>query len=575
MSYDTTRRKTLALLGATVAGGATLTGNAAAADGTASLKRFVQEPAGAEVTGLRVTPGGAMFLNAQHPSETNPAPYNTHAVGAVYDFDGAAQGIENLSLQTGDAAKTLTVAGDYEHQVLAHGGDALGDGRKFGVAVDANGDSMDEPSSAFDSDAVNGATTEPEADMNVFVPTADDETEGYLFTNFEAQPGMVGRMKISREDATSEWTVKGKENLDFRPLGGTWNNCNGWISPWGTPLSSEEYPSEAAPWYDPDETTYGEDAMARYLGEFGNPYRYGYVVEVPEPTTEETPTPVKRYALGRLSHEVGIPMPDGRTVYLSDDWGGGVFCKFVADRKNDLSAGTLYAAKLEQDGTDDPATAGFDVEWVRLAHGEESDIESWIAEYDGQDESADADYITADDVRDWANGEAPDDRVAFLEPRKAAAAKGATNEWQKLEGLATKPNPKPGDALYVACSNVHATMADYDGDVQLEENPQGAVYEARLSGNYDVKRLEPALVGYPHSTAHAGEGAASPDNTLWGPDNLEVLADGTGLFGEDGDRELPSGETLNFIWAFDDGETRGRGSEHRNGGNGRRSGRGR
>ena len=308
MPFETTRRTTLALIGAV--GTAALTGTAAGKpDEPASLKRFVQEPAGAEVTGLRVTPGGAMFLNAQHPSPDNPAPYDTHAIGSVYNFAGAAQGIENLPLQTGDAAKTLTVAGDYEHQVLAHGGDDIGDGRTFGVPVDANGDTMDD-------------VMEPEVDMNVFVPTAEDETEGYLYTNFEAQPGMVCRMKISREDATSEWTVHEKENLDFRPVEGTWNNCNGWISPWGTPLSSEEYPSDAATWYDPDATTYGnaEAKIERYLGYFGNIYRYGYIVEVPEPTSEETPTPVKRYALGRLSHEVGLPMPDGRTVYLSDDW---------------------------------------------------------------------------------------------------------------------------------------------------------------------------------------------------------------------------------------------------------------
>ncbi|MFB6166523.1 MAG: alkaline phosphatase PhoX [Haloarculaceae archaeon] len=547
MSHDTTRRQTLALLGAAL-GSTALTGSAAAdtAGSTATspvLQRFAQEPLGAEVTGLRVTPGGAMFLNVQHPSEDNPAPYDTHAVGAVYNFDGGSAAVESLPVQTGSDARRLSLAGAYEHQVLAHGGDDLGDGRKFGVPVDADGANMDD-------------VMEPEADMNVFVPTADDETEGYLFTNFEAQPGMVGRMRISRADTTSEWSVHETENLDFRPLGGTWNNCNGWISPWGTPLSSEEYPDEAAAWYDPDQDAYGEDAMARYLGEFGNPYRYGYVVEVPEPTTAETPTPVKRYALGRLSHEVALPMPDERTVYLSDDWDGGVLCKFVADERADLSSGTLYAATLDQDDTDDPARAGFDVEWIRLAHGEESEIESWIAEYDGQDASADADYLTADDVRDWANGEAEDDRVAFLEPRKAAAAKGATNEWQKLEGLATKPDPRPGDELYVACSSIRGTMADYDGDVQLENNAQGAVYSATITGNYDVERLEPALVGYPHSNAHAGDGAASPDNTLWGPDNLEVLADGRGLFGEDGDRtDDAHGETLNFLWLFAPGRT--------------------
>lgn len=56
-------------------------------------------------------------------------------------------------------------------------------------------------------------------------------------------------------------------------------------------------------------------------------------------------------------------MPDARTLYMSDDdsakynhkvyntASGGVLFKFVADVKGDLSAGTLYAARLTQDDT--------------------------------------------------------------------------------------------------------------------------------------------------------------------------------------------------------------------------------
>jgi hypothetical protein len=42
-------------------------------------------------------------------------------------------------------------------------------------------------------------------------------------------------------------------------------------------------------------------------------------------------------------------MPDQKTCYLSDDSkGGAVQPKFVATNAGDLSAGTLYAAKLTQ-----------------------------------------------------------------------------------------------------------------------------------------------------------------------------------------------------------------------------------
>ena len=424
-----------------------------------------------------------MFLNAQHPSEDNPAPYDTHAVGAVYNFDGASTGLENLPLQTGSDAETLAVAGDYEHQVLAHGGDPI-DGatrirrpagrqrRRHGRAE--HGVRLGRRQRGDDGTRGRHERLRPdERGRDRGLPLHELRGPARHGRPDAHQPrGRHPRVDRPREGEprlpTAEGHVEQLQRLD-QPVGDA--ALQRGVSGRGRRRGTTRTRTPPA-----------RTAMTRYLGEFGNPYRYGYIVEVPEPTTEETPTPVKRYALGRLSHEVGLAMPDGRTVYLSDDWDGGVFFKFVADRKRDLSSGTLYAAKLHQDATDDPAKAGFDVEWIELAHGEESEIESWIAEYDGQAESADADYITDDEVRDWANGEADDDRVAFLEPRKAAAAKGATNEWQKLEGLATKPNPKPGDALYVACSNIHGTMADYDGDIQLEENAQGAVYEATHHG---------------------------------------------------------------------------------------------
>ena len=71
----------------------------------------------------------------------------------------------------------------------------------------------------------------------------------------------------------------------------------------------------------------------------------------------EKPELARHYVMGRLSHENDTFMPDGRTVYMSDDdtvkytnpkWNtnsGGVFFKFIADQKVDLSSGTLYVAK--------------------------------------------------------------------------------------------------------------------------------------------------------------------------------------------------------------------------------------
>src|SRR5690606_40053464 len=86
-----------------------------------------------------------------------------------------------------------------------------------------------------------------------------------------------------------------------------------------------------------------------YLGgTFPNPYDYGYIVEITEPTAA-APVPVKHFTLGRSAHENPIIMPDEKTVYLTDDGGFKAFYKFVADTAGDLSAGTVYAATLTPD----------------------------------------------------------------------------------------------------------------------------------------------------------------------------------------------------------------------------------
>lgn len=49
--------------------------------------------------------------------------------------------------------------------------------------------------------------------------------------------------------------------------------------------------------------------------------------------------------MGRFSHEAAQVMPDGRTVYLTDDFSGGCFFKFVANTFGDYSTGQLFAYK--------------------------------------------------------------------------------------------------------------------------------------------------------------------------------------------------------------------------------------
>ncbi|UPW01185.1 PhoX family protein [Halorussus gelatinilyticus] len=601
--YD--RRDTVAILATLALGGRASTATANAQEGGGSdgegsgqgggesdaesgptLNRLATTALGAEITGLFLTTDGELFFNVQHPDENNVLPYDEGTVGALVGarIDELPSDFESVQMPDSriERERVRTAVGSY--QPLMNGGDRVpnsGDG--FGVVYSATGEPM---------------TDGMWPDFNGFV--RDGDRAGYLFTNWERSPGLVTRMRVERRGrpGAAAWQVTDAMNVDFRPVEGTWTNCFGTVSPWGTPLSSEEYEPPADVWYDPEQETYGngDGRMAEYLGYWGNPYRYGYVVEITEPKSSD-PTPEKRFAMGRFSHENAVVMPDRKTAYMSDDGTGTVLFKFVADSAGDLSSGTLYAARAKPGRGNDPANVAFDLEWVELAHGDEEQIASWIAEYDGQDESTDADYITDEQVQQWAKGNAPDDRVAFLESRKAAAAKGATDEFRKMEGITVKfpqaGRAEPGDYLYVAMSEVNETMADGEGTIRLQGNDYGAVYRMELRENFDVSRMEPVVTGGPSANICGGcpydarpdsastvcrdcafnptreeeESANSdasgatlfgtdpmraqvdPENAIANPDNLLVTGNGRVVIGEDSEFH-----ENNMVWLYDPGE---------------------
>jgi secreted PhoX family phosphatase len=70
-------------------------------------------------------------------------------------------------------------------------------------------------------------------------------------------------------------------------------------------------------------------------------------------------------------------MPDNKTVLMGDDATSGGIFMFVADVAGDLSAGTLYAAKLTQTSATGAADGGaFTLNWIKLGHATSSEIEA-------------------------------------------------------------------------------------------------------------------------------------------------------------------------------------------------------
>ncbi|HRX88973.1 MAG TPA: PhoX family phosphatase, partial [Steroidobacteraceae bacterium] len=182
---------------------------------------------------------------------------------------------------------------------------------------------------------------------------------------------------------------------------GTFANCAGGKTPWGTYLTAEENVTdyfgrgesmlattpdgalrEAHRRMPPLQTSlYGWEYVDPRFNLELNPselLRFGWIVEI-DPQRPDQP-PRKRTALGRFEHEGAntILAPDGRVaVYMGDDERFEYVYKFVTrdafdakqpDRNRDLlDEGTLYVARFDADGTG---------EWLPLVHDENGPLSS-------------------------------------------------------------------------------------------------------------------------------------------------------------------------------------------------------
>jgi len=507
--------------------------NSESSEGTTpeSMTRIMMFPPNAEVTGMHIDANGNFFVNAMHPDEDN---YKA-TIGVIngIDWNDLPSSVPELASSSSEWDNWHGIRTSYgDYQVLLQSGDALSeDGVAGGI---------------YAADDGNRIFISEKPDYNAFVPLNADGSRGYLYTAWEERPAGISQLEIEWNTASSEWDVLSGMMLNLSSVNGGWVLCFGSMSPWGTPLLAEElYFTDTQDWNDATYNYhYDQERLEDYLGYYPNPYDYGYIMEIDNPTTTE-PNFIKHFAMGRFSHENAQVMPDERTVYLSDDGYDTVLFKFVADTVGNLSSGTLYSAKVTQDDSSDSATTGFDVEWVEMASSSNSVIQTWIKEYndittadfiDGQNS-----YITDEEIRDWAEGRlnedlngdgtighAADDRVAFLESRKAAAALGASDEWNKMEGVGFNPNAP--DYLYLAMSVVGYDMSDGQGDIDVTKNYCGIVYRMTLDDEWNVNRIEPVISGGPYTSSATYE---CDVNNLAGPDNLVVLDDGRVLVGED------------------------------------------
>lgn len=420
------------------------------------------------------------------------------------------------------------------------------------------------------------------------VPSATDPTK---MVNLYGQLPMVMNLANLIQHRNGSLSVASLANISMNSVDGLWIPCAGELTPWNTHIGGEEY--------EPDARTYENKpltAMNRFLNTTGrtaaqggaNPYHYGLATEV-EVTRQGRTETVKHYAMGRLANELAHILPDRRTAYKGDDGRDVILTMFVADRANDLSAGTLYAAQLEQlDGTNG---GKFNLRWIRLGHASDSEIRSLIdngIKFSDIFDVASKDEYTANPsaypgfrpvfVYTGSDGTdsnkltylrvkpGMDKAAAFLETRRYAAYLGATTEFTKMEGETSNARDKK---LYIAMSYVERAMLDGQNadrprdDIRLSGDPKdltcGIVYQSNLTGGQrdtdgnainsqwvatDMGALvmgakKPAGQTYGKYDACDTDKMANPDNVKYS-EALRTL-----FIGEDSGNHMN-----NFLWAY-------------------------
>lgn len=449
-----------------------------------------------------------------------------------------------------------------------------------GTPIDVNGDpimdhSVPEKPVPFVSDA---------PDSNSLLNPINGQQ--YMVTHYEYQtvdaagqsaygvvPASMSLTKLDQDKETGELTAEKVTKIDFSKVNGLWIPCNGSLSPWNTHLGSEEYEPDARSFENDPESSARvsvESFAQLYFGDKSkaNPYFYGYIPEIQVNKNGKTKVE-KHYSTGRFSHELMKVMPDQRTAFFGDDGSYTTMFMYVADKKADLSKGTLYAAKFNQTGTENGGSGN--LEWIKLGHASDKEVKKIIdsgIKFSDIFETSDAPKEGFKAVKQYSHGKTEylklkpgmEKAAAFLESRRYAAMLGATSEFNKMEGLTLN---EEDNKVYVAIADQSKGMEkdtagkDPADHIQLPKIKSGVTYQLNLAGGqtdsnghkidskYAASSMEGLLVGEDMAEADSYGNTANVDKVA-NPDNLSYSPAMRTLFiGEDSSKH-----TNNFVWSY-------------------------
>jgi len=385
-------------------------------------------------------------------------------------------------------------------------------------------------------------------------------------------PSPIAILTLDQDQTTGKLSLVKYHNVDTAPARGLWITCGASLSPWNTHLSSEEYEPDAfaAAGSSADKqlkafskSLYGDESRA-------NPYHYGHLPEVTV-NADGTGSIKKHYCLGRISHELVQVMPDNRTVLMGDDATNSGLFLFIADREKDLSAGTLYVAKLGSGFSLDPAAAGAPLAWINLGHATSAEIEAMANTLKPTDimsvltaDPGDATYskIFVSGVANWVKVKPGMEKAAaFLETHRYAYLAGGSMGFSKMEGTTVNVRDK---IAYSALQNIQDSMVttgkgwNAASGIALDKALiAGGIMAHTLTGNqkdlagaamnsdWVPVQMKALLMGEDLATADTLGNLANPEKVS-NPDNLKFSEKMRTLFiGEDSGTHVN-----NFLWAY-------------------------
>ena len=327
---------------------------------------------------------------------------------------------------------------------------------------------------------------------------------------------------------------------------GTFNNCAGGTTPWGTVFSAEENFQNFVPEavnadgssLDPGKKTFFVDAeetvgLGNVFGLAGN--KYGWMVEVDPANPNDYGT--KHTWLGRYRHEaVGIRAEAGKKLvfYSGCDRRSGHLYKFISkgtvsnpkDKANSrlLQDGMLYAAKFNPDGTG---------RWIALNPDTPVNPEMPSVHAGGM--------ITLPKRPDGGifKAEKDQDAVAFKQKFKTLGElyEGNIEEKQgailidahfaaNAAGATCTARPEdtdiaPDGSLFVTFTSGLSSGSDGGPDLRVFKSPEGKAYEYGWIMRVVEDNNDPAAMTFRWKTltlggepAEGGAGFANPDNLM-------------------------------------------------------------